>query len=360
MTAIFFSCVSVEEKLSESWNNKITAINTSDSDLYMSTLSTEDSYYRNESYAWFWYMANNDFQNLSFNITGIDQIDQRTVLVHINQKHIYAGENFDFNYNIVYSYQDGKWLDCDLDFLRHDVDGFRIFYRENERNLQSFERYLINSNEALSDLFGTGVDENFPVKLYTDRELLRQRTYPIIERQFTAWGEANESLKIWTGHPTIPPYEGTIRHELVHHITLKISRNYLAGWYAEGLAVHYGNGAVFGGDFIKSGRLSPSDAAWNIAKLESIDMASMTDEKEISCFYGISALIVKYMAETWGDDVHRKILEACAGKDFFDRAKSEDSESILQPVLHSAFEQVTGRTSEELSDGYLSWLKKTY
>lgn len=280
--------------------------------------------------------------------------------MHIRQRHRYAGEDFDFTYNIIYRYQDGRWLDCDLDFLQKDSDGFRIFYRENEKNLEFFEKYLITSNHILSNLFGNGVDENFPVKLYTDRELLRQRTYPIIERQFTAWGEANESLKIWTGHPTVQPYEGTIRHELVHHITLKISRNYLAGWYAEGLAVHYGNGEEFGGDFIKSGRLSPSEAAWTISRLEVIDMASMTDEQEISSFYGVSALIVKYMAETWGNEVHRKILESCAGDDFFDRAKSADPESTLQPVLHKAFEEVIGKSAEEISAGYLNWLEKAY
>ena len=207
------SCMSTEDIVARSWEDKYRAIAESNVDLYMSTLTEGDDYYRNESYAWFWYMANNDFRDLSFTITGVEELGPRAVLVHVNQKHSYAGENFDFNYSIIYRRENGRWLDCDLNFLRRETEGFRLCYMEDEKNVETFERFLLTSNSALENVFGIGADDNFPVKLYTDRELLRQRTYPVLERQFTAWGEGNESLKVYTGYPSLAPYEGTIRHE---------------------------------------------------------------------------------------------------------------------------------------------------
>jgi len=238
------SCVSTRQVITESWADKYRAIELSDPELYMNTISEADTYYRNESYAWFWYMANNNFEDLSFTVTGMDQVNPSTMLVHINQKHTYAGNNFDFDYTIVYGLEEGDWRDQDLDFQVREIPGFKIYYMADEKHLAAFEGFLIKSNRDLIEVFGVGADDNFPVKLYTDRELLRQRTYPIIERQFTAWGEGNESLKIYTGFPNVAMYEATIRHELVHHITLKMSSNRLCSWYAEGLAVHYGNSVI--------------------------------------------------------------------------------------------------------------------
>ena len=122
-------------------------------------------------------------------------------------------------------------------------------------------------------------------------------------------GSPDESLKIYSGFPRVELYEGTVRHELVHHVTSRMSGYNIPGWYAEGLAVHYGNSVTLGGDYVSLGRILAVDARLTIGELEAADQVRMTDDREVYAYYGASGLIVRYIEEAYGPDSHLRLLK---------------------------------------------------
>ncbi len=339
---------------------KLEAIRNGDLDAFMATVSGADPYYRNESEAWFWYTVNNPFEDLSLAVERAEYRDDGSIAAAIRQAHRYEGRSFDFSYTLRLTREGGRWVDADLDWETDRVDGFVVHYMPGERNLAAFERFLLSAAEGVTAAFGEGPAPGFPVKLYTDRELLRQRTYPILSRQFTAWGSPDESLKIYSGFPRVELYEGTVRHELVHHVTSRMSGYNIPGWYAEGLAVHYGNSVTLGGDYVSLGRISADDARLTIGELEAADQVRMTDDREVYAYYGASGLIVRYIEEAYGPDSHLRLLKRLGELPWFDRARHPDPESVTQPLLRDAFVAELGVDADGLSRGYLDWLDATF
>ena len=112
---------------------------------------------------------------------------------------------------------------------------------EGETRVNDFINMSNEAYDNLEPIFAERPHDSFEIKLFSDRELLRQRTIPSNAWLFTGWGEPNESLKLYTGHPDINRYKGTVQHEVVHHITINICNNNLPIWLYEGVAMYYGS-----------------------------------------------------------------------------------------------------------------------
>jgi len=338
---------------------KLKALNEGDFDLYMSTITGEDTYYYNEQKRWYDEMMTPDITNITLELEELVLNSETELIATIHQTHSYT-EEFDFSYEIVYKLESGEWKDCGYNFRVSERDGYTVMYQEDETRISQFISLFGKAHIVINNSFEEGIDENFKLKLYTDRELFRQRTMPSMTWLFTGWGEANESLKVWTGHDFIDPYYGTFLHELVHHVTMKMCNNNLPGWMADGLALSYGSYVDVGANSIESGDQSVDEVKVTIEWLETADMLTEDDRTVIDLWYNASGMFVEFLRAEYGEDMINDMLYLAGEKPYNDRSENPNFETDNAETQAEVFEAIYGKTKEELQEEYYNWLDVTY
>ncbi len=339
---------------------KIEALNDKDLDNYMTTISKSDEYYINEQKRWFTEMTKDGMKNYQLDITNIDQKDENTIIATINQKHFY-NEQFDITYPLKLVFEEGMWKDAGYDFLVYEGDGFTLKYMKGETKVEEFATLIKEAYENLAEVFEEKPDENFQIKLFHDREMLRQRSIPSIGWLFTGWGEANESLKLYTGHENINEYLNTIQHELVHHITMRICNNNLPGWLADGVALEYGSYLQSGGNAITHKTATKEQLVGDFDFLENADgMWEATEQSETWSWYDTAHMYTYYIIEKYG---HDKLMDM-----FYEAGKKPYNENVMNPdfakqnaeTMSEVMEKVLGQTKDEFYNDYIDWLNENY
>lgn len=348
----------LEQAVALNLDTKLQALNNKDLELYMSTVTAGDEYYYNEQGRWFREMTTPDMKDISFEVLEVELKDESSARVTIRQKH-YHNEPFDISYPLLFKFEDGEWKDCGYDFEVLETERYTIKYMQGEECVEEFCTMLDIAYDNLEPIFTERADDNFEIKLFADQELLRQRTVPSLTWLFTGWGEPNESLKIYTGHKDFEGYNGTLQHELVHHITIKICNNNLPGWILEGIAMYYGN-AYF--DHSKSGTLSnlkKENIGLTIEYLETMDLYNPDSRQDVFDWYNASYMYVVYLVETYGHDKFMELFYEAGKKPFNDSVLNEnyyeDGINTLTEIMPSVLEI----TKDELTERYLEWLETT-
>ena len=337
---------------------KLEAIKSGDQELYMSTVTKTDYYFRNEQIRWFTEMAFRGIRDVDMYVDEVEAINDETIIATIHQTHT-NNENFDFTYPNLFKLEDGKWLDHGYAFESVDTDRFTIKYMKGESRVDDFIRLANNAYDNLEPIFSEKPHSNFEIKLFSDRELLRQRTVPSNAWLFTGWGEPNESVKLYTGHPDVEKYVATLQHELVHHITINICNNNLPVWFYEGIAMYYGN-SYFGHEFSTIlSALNKASVQVTIAELENTNIGNETDTQKIYDWYNTNYMYAAYLIDTYGHDKYMEIWYEAGKRPFNDSAANlnfyEQNDETFGEVLMT----VLGITKEELSIAYLTWLETT-
>ncbi len=335
---------------------KLQALKAGDYDLYMDTVTDSDVLYFNEQERWFMEMTSGLIKNIAFEVLNVDRIDETTLTATIRQQHD-TDRHFDFNYTLLFNDEDGVWKDCGYDFSVIETDRYALKYMEGERRVDEFMGYLDDAYDNLEGVFTEKPTPNYQIKLYTDRELLRQRTIPTNGWLFTGWAEPDESLKIYTGHPEdYKGYPGVMQHELVHNITINICNNNLPVWLLEGVAMYYGSGFY---DHSHSSTLSNMDMngiRMTIDELENTDLGADLPTESIRNFYNASYMYVEYLVETYGHDRFMELFYLAGEKPFHDNTLNPDFYINNNRTADEVLEDVLGLTKEELSDDYSTWL----
>lgn len=337
---------------------KLEALKDKDLERYLSTISRENQYFFNEQGRWFAEMIKEGMENISFELIAVELKDEHTGIATIRQKH-YHNEQFDITYPLSYRYKNGQWLDCGYNFDFIETDRYTLKYMEGEARVDEFRKMIDIAYNNLEDIFTERADPNFEIKLFCDREMLRQRTVPSISWLFTGWGEPNESLKIYTGHETFEGYNGTLQHELVHHITIKICNNNLPVWVLEGVAMYYGN-AYF--DHSKSTTLSnlkKENIDLSIDYLENMDLYNPKSQQHIWDWYNASYMYVRYLIEKYGHDQFMQLFYKAGEKPFHDSIMNDRFEAKNIQTMNEVLSSVFNITKEELGERYLKWLETT-
>ena len=348
----------LEKAVAVNIDTKLQALDDNNLDLYMSTVTQEDEYYYNEQGRWFREMTTPNMRDISLEVIEVAFKDESFARVTIRQKH-YHNEPFDITYPLLFRNEDGEWKDCGYDFEVLETDKYTIKYMQGEDSVQEFCTMLDIAYDNLEPIFTERADDNFEIKLFSDQELLRQRTVPSVGWLFTGWGEPNESLKIYTGHQNFEGYNGTLQHELVHHITIKICNNNLPGWILEGIAMYYGN-AYF--DHSKSGTLSnlkKENIGLSIEYLETMDLYNPESKQAIYDWYNASYMYVVYLIETYGHDKFMELFYEAGKKPFNDSVQNENYYEDAINTLAEIMPEVLGIIKEELTERYLEWLETT-
>lgn len=360
LATILGSCSNdtVDQKIIDNVKTKLEAIKTGDQELYMSTVTRSDYYYWNEQIRWFTEMAFKGIRDINISVDDVKVINDDTIVATIHQTHT-NNEKFDFSYPNLFKFEDGKWLDHGYAFESIETDRFTIKYMEGESRVDAFIKMADTAYDNLEQIFTEKPHSNFEIKLFSDRELLRQRTVPSNAWLFTGWGEPNESVKLFTGHPDVEKYVATIQHELVHHISINICNNNLPVWFYEGIAMYYGN-AYFGHEFSTIlSTLEKASVHTTIEQLENTNIGEETDTQKIYDWYNTNYMYAAYLIETYGHDKYMEIWYEAGKRPFNDSAANLDFYSQNDATLGEVLMEILGLTKEELSNAYLSWLEET-
>lgn len=354
------SCSSeaLDQNIVDNVKTKLEAIKTGDQELYMSTVTKTDYYFWNEQVRWFTEMAFKGIRDVDIYVDGVEKVDGETIIATIHQTHT-NNEKFDFTYPNLFKLEDGKWLDHGYAFESAETDRFTIKYMKGESRVDDFIRMANNAYDNLEPVFAEKPDSNFEIKLFSDRELLRQRTVPSNAWLFTGWGEPNESVKLYTGHPDLEKYVATIQHELVHHISINICNNNLPVWFYEGIAMYYGN-AYFGHEFsIILSSLNKEAVKVTVNELENTNINTETDTQKIYDWYNTNYMYAAYLIETYGHDKYMEIWYEAGKRPFNDSAANLDFYVQNDKTFGDVLMTVLGISKEELSSDYLAWLETT-
>jgi len=349
----------IRNAVMEQLETKVQSVQKKDLSLYLTTITETDPYYWNEQKRWFTEMTKEGVENLVFTIRGLMIEDDSTVIAIIQQCHFYK-QDFAITYPLRFIKENDKWKDAGYDFEVHQTDRYTIKYMPGETKVSDFEKMIDTSYDNLAVVFAEKPDPNFEIKLFHDRELLRQRTIPTIGWLFTGWGEANESLKLYTGHPSLEPYYGTVQHELVHHITMRICNNNLPGWIADGIALQYGNYALEGGNAITLGYATKEQVRISIDDLENEDIWEASDQKETWDWYNASQMVTEYIIEKYGHDQLMALFYEAGKKPYNENVMNMDFTSQNNDTMGQVLQSVLGISKSELTEDYWNWLDQNY
>jgi len=360
--SVLVSCsekTSVDREITDLVKTKLDAITSGDESLYMGTVTENDYYFRNEQLRWFTEMAFRGIQNINMEVDEVEVFDNETAVAVIHQTHTNLGESFDFTYPNLFRIENGRWVDFGYAFEETKTDRFTIKYMDGETRVDDFIRLANDAYDNLEPIFTERPHSDFEIKLFHDRELLRQRTVPSNAWLFTGWGEPNESVKLFTGHPEVEKYVATLQHELVHHITINICNNNLPVWFYEGIAMYYGN-SYFGHDFSKIlSELNKEAVQVTINELENTNIGIETDTQKIYDWYNTNYMYAAYLIETYGHEKYMEIWYEAGKRPFNDSAANLNFYAQNDETFGEVIMTVLGLTKDELSANYLEWLETT-
>ncbi|MCH4887772.1 hypothetical protein EZV73_09315 [Acidaminobacter sp. JC074] len=349
--------IALDQAIETIMRDRLVAIENEDYDLYMSSVTKRNPYFYNEQERWFTQMIDDSISNLSLEIESTEIINEHTAVVHLKQTH-FMDKKYVFTYPLIFKYENDMWKDYGYHFETLQTDRFEVKYMKDEGRLEEFVDMLDLAFDNLDKVYKEKPHPYFELKLFTDQEMLRQRCIPANEWLFTGWSEPDESLKLYTGHPTrYKGYPGVMQHEVVHHITIRMCNNNLPVWLLEGIAMFDGSAPHGIENSSLLSNLSRDSVTRTIADLEANDYYTATSNEEIRSFYNTSYMYVRYIEETYGREKLMDLFYEAGKKPFHDSTLNEAFESNNQKTADEVILTVLGLTKDQLSNGYLEWLE---
>lgn len=349
--------ISFEYAIVEIMEDRLAAIQTQDYDLYMSVITKNNQFFFNEQERWFENMIDSSISDVSFEVLSTHKLDEDTAVATIRQKHRAFSQTFDIEYPLLFKFEDGKWMDYGYNFKVRKTDRFLVKYMEGETRVEEFTQMLDDAFDNLEMIYDLKPLDDYEMKLFHDREMLRQRCIPANPWLFTGWSEPDESLKIFTGHPEVyKGYPGVVQHELVHHISIRICNNNLPVWILEGIAMYDGSAYYGLKDSSTLANLSKQNVSFTIDNLEKTDLGSDLSGEQIGIFYGTSYMYVRYIVETYGHDKLMDIFYEAGKKPFNDSTLNPTFEQQNQQTADEVILSVLGLSEAQLSEDYQRWV----
>lgn len=195
------------------------------------------------------------------------------------------------------------------------------------------------------------------LKLYPDRELLRQDSKITIPRLFNGWGEPGEPIKLWLNPDPRRDFTAVLAHELVHKTTLAKAANQCS-WFAEGLATSLGSFAVMGGNYLDGGFHKKEEYSRSIEWLETQDPETIDSDEAWWLYGGMAGAVLDFTRQTWGADSPRRIVEALGDLPQPDRAYVYTlHDAGYRDDLRSAIRTALGVEWKDFDKAWLAWIR---
>ncbi|WP_143003121.1 gluzincin family metallopeptidase [Alkaliphilus peptidifermentans] len=356
---ILTSCSSrpnYERQITKVINTKQQAIKDNNEEKYITTLNTNNEVYYYEQMMWIKDVIENDIEDYLLKIEDISLIDDETAIVKLLQTYNHNGTSYELQYNALFYKTDDGWKDSDLNFKIMETENFIVKYlNADEKRVQRLAKNAEDAYTKITEIYGEEPDSITEIKLFDDRESLRQFAAPSLAWQIGGWYDYPSSIRLYFGEVATRPYQHILEHELVHRITVEISKRNICSWFAEGLAVYYADFSN-SGDPIESGFFDRNSLAVSITKLEETNLYEATDQFIISQFYYASGMIVKFMVEEYGHDKVKEIV-AGLGEYPYNNNSEVAGEKESQEKLHQVIYKVLGKEMDELNSEWLEWIR---
>lgn len=333
------------------------SVRAKDSGLYLSTIDGSNETYRNEATYFAQRLAYADISDFKMELLGIDLEDDEHAIAEIQQSYRLNDRLNTVTYRERFVKSGASWLDHDVAFEEKEVGVLKVFYMPEVGNPEGFidliEKSLVNIDETFPD----SLAENVEIKLYSDRELLRQKTDLGIAWLFTGWAEEGHAIKAFTGREPEYNYESLFTHELIHKLTISVSKGNMPIWFAEGLAIHYGTFKVNGTTYMEDGTVSMDDIKISVRELSETHLERLTEQTDILTYYATAGMVIRYLAETYGDDQVFALYQALGNYPFNDIASDPAWGQHSDERLRAVLQDILNLDMTELSEGYLQWIE---
>lgn len=303
---------------------------------YIKTLSKEEKEYYHEKIHWFDDIISADITEYSLEVLKVEKIDYSKFKTHLLQKYHCNGRDYSLEYSNIYKIVDNEILDYDLDFKNVETEHFIVKYI-GELELKDWicEEVEKGYNIVLKN-YKEVPKERTIIKLYDDRELLRQSVKLSFGWQFAGWYEYPESIKFLEFENRTNSFSRGIAHELIHKITIGESANNLPYWLAEGLAEYF------------SKEVSVTDSykpAFKLSQLEKIDLENFNGN--ISDYYMTSRYYVETIINKYGTDKVKEILKGLSSYGLEEKTSGEiylesnkKFHEVVRKILNTSFEEL--------------------
>lgn len=326
------------------------AIEEKDVDLYLTTVTGIDKHLINEQKHWFEAMTSEGMADVRLNPIRVDALTNGNIRVLVRQRHYYY-EDFDITYPLIFREERGELKDQGYDFDIIETPRYIIRYMKGDGRVHRLREMIEEAFNRIESIFGMDFREQVEFKLYSNNELLRQRTMPSIKWLFAGWAEQDESIKFYTGLDNINWYKGLIQHELIHMITESISHGHISQWLSEGLAVKYGNADYDLHDDIIFSHMDDFNLHKTLRDVEDFDLYNAKDMDQIREWYGTVGTYVNFLLNSFG---HEKVMEILIEADRVSKMYDDDHDpNTAIQITKEAIVNVLGTTEEELTEEYL-------
>ncbi|MTI71159.1 MAG: hypothetical protein FH751_12995 [Firmicutes bacterium] len=315
---------------------------------YLTTIDKTKPEYVAERKSWFRDIVFNNITTLDMEIIEILKTDENFVEAKIKQEYSYNNKEYSIVNSIKYVKRGNDWVDSDLIFSSISSDNFIIYYPKGEK--EKAEIALRGAQRAYKEVYEkTGLipEGKTVIKLYEDKERLRQSVKLSFPWRFSGWYEYPESIKCII-YNSKDKYFDVISHELVHKVTIKESNNNLPYWFAEGLAVYYTE--LYNVDIFKMNN------TLDINKLEKLNLEKMEDNNLIRSYYTSSGLILNFIADKYGEDKIVELVKSLGEFPYVEGTNVEvDKVSIER--FHKVIPKVLGITVKKLNEEWNNYEK---
>lgn len=338
---------------------KLAAMQAKNIDQYMALLQEGDPEYATEQRNWFLIYQNAVTSDWGIEVVKAERIDDNTLVASLYQHYLYGPEKAErrVTYEQKFVKTANGWKDADLNFKLKETAHFAI------KHLPGTESNVADIGEAAEKAYASVIQElqieprgKVTIKLFADQELLRENTDIRVAYLFSGWGEDGESIKMYARREkdSLPR---VIAHELIHKITLELSDSQTS-WFAEGLAGYFGNRPFQGGNAVQLKWFTAEQLANPISWLEETVLINLSDSKTISLYYSTSAMVVEFMAKTYGVETIKALLKELATYPRHDRGFDYGGmEQENQKRLHQAIEKVLGVNLDTFNQQWLKWVR---
>ena len=253
--------------------NKNSSLATRDRDLFLDQIDMGNNEYVKEQKNWFSSYPDASIKNFKLTVNDIAKRDEKTYVARLTQSYTFGPKeetrHITYNETFVRTGSGLRFSDLELQDYRTEHFIIKSMVGIHPARLIRIGREAETSYDWILSAYGDAPDDITIIKVYNDQKLMNERTGLGIVREFVGgWYSYPEAIKVYIPKSGISNTSDTIAHELVHKVTLTTTSN-LSVWFAEGLAVYFGDFYVWGGrTYIENKILSVKDHAKQVDWIE--------------------------------------------------------------------------------------------
>lgn len=306
------------------------AVRDGDADTYLSYVWQGDPIFLRDHVLWV-----QDWQEHPLSVFNIDIFTIRSVLENVatarmaidwrQKDQLGDGSSGGATVSVIFYRQDGNWLFGGEAWKIIDVEGFRLYYFDDEtvQNVAQasvVESYLPSIYTVLTREFAFVPQETAQFKLY-DNPVTLQNWTRLSRYDIRRWNEPGESIRIALGVNDLPPFEEDIAHEYTRFLLYGMAGGSHGGfpWWLEEGIIHYG--ATLFETLSQRNRILRRIAARSLAPVESeerlfdwdalLTRPSLLDaDMEIAVDQAYT--LVQYVTDTYGVEERNAWIQSVA------------------------------------------------